>query len=64
MRAAGGGMNVDELARPANRATDPVRECLNRIHSPAETEILIYASAIRTRTKSPHFNHLNFSNRL
>ncbi len=62
MRAAGGGMNVDELAGPATRAADPVRECVNRLYRPAETVILIYRAAIRTRTKSPHFNHLNFSN--
>jgi hypothetical protein len=64
MRVAGGGMNVDELARPATRATDPLCECLNRLYCPLKSEILIYASAIRTRTKSPHFNHLYFSNLL
>jgi hypothetical protein len=55
-------MNFDELAGPANGATDPVREYLNRLYSPAEAVILIYASAIRTRTKFLHLNHLNFSN--
>jgi hypothetical protein len=57
-------MNVDELAGPATRATGPFPECLNRLYRPAKSEILIYASAIRTRTKLPHFNHLNFSNLL